>query len=524
MPTVTDVFTEKPDSSLWELVEQRAEDSGDRLFAVDEHGRSLTFAELRDACNRVAAALAERGVGNGTVVSWQLPTRLESITLMLALRRLGAIQNPIIPILRAREVGFISRQARTELLVVAGQWRGFDYGAMAEGLVANGCEFDILVADPDLPQGSASDVPPPAGSHDDVRWYYYTSGTTADPKGAKHTDDTLIAASRLFVDGLELRAEDRMSLVLPITHVGGIIHVVASLLTGCAALCAESFSPDQTTRQLRDQHATVLPGSVPFVQAFFDFQDQHPELEPLFPDGRISTHGGSPKPPHMHYEVQRRLHIRGTISGYGMTECPMLAWCTPADSDEDIAHTEGRPGAGVEVVIMESETEVAGPGGEGELRVRGPQLMKGYVDSSLDADAFDDLGYFRTGDVGRFGPRGHLTITGRLKDIIIRNMENISATELENLIYPHPKVLHVAVIGVPDAKTGERVCAVVVPVDAGDPPTLLELRNFLLETGLSDRKLPERLELVADLPRNAMEKVQKAELRRIFQAPQGAES
>jgi non-ribosomal peptide synthetase component E (peptide arylation enzyme) len=169
-------------------------------------------------------------------------------------------------------------------------------------------------------------------------------------------------------------------------------------------------------------------------------------------------------------------------------------------------------------MIMKSESEEADPGEEGELRVRGPQLMKGYVDSSLDGEAFDKLGYFRSGDIGKFGPRGHLTITGRLKDIIIRNMENISATELENVLYTHPKIAHVAVIGIPDPKTGERVCAVVVPTRADDPPSLSELRQFLLVAGLSDRKSPEQIELVDDLPRNAMEKVQKAELRRRFQS------
>ena len=153
-------------------------------------------------------------------------------------------------------------------------------------------------------------------------------------------------------------------------------------------------------------------------------------------------------------------------------------------------------------------------GEEGEVRLRGGQLMLGYVDPTLDAAAFDGAGFLRTGDLGVLDERGRLTITGRLKDVIIRNMENISATELEHLLHEHPKVREVAVIGVPDELTGERACAVVVAADRGDPPTLEELGEHLLAAGLSKRKLPERLELVDTLPRNAMDKVQKNELRR----------
>jgi acyl-CoA synthetase (AMP-forming)/AMP-acid ligase II len=232
----------------------------------------------------------------------------------------------------------------------------------------------------------------------------------------------------------------------------------------------------------------------------------------------MMIHGGSPKPPQLHFEAKERLGTAGIVSGYGMTECPMLAWNRPEDDDEDLATTEGVPVPGVDVLIVKPDGELAAPGEEGEVRVRGLQLMKGYVDAALDNDAFDQAAYFRTGDVGRLDGRSRLTITGRLKDIIIRNMENISAAELESLLYDHPKVADVAVIGLPDRQTGERACVVVVAVDASDPPTLAELCEHLLATGLSKRKLPEQLELVDGLPRNAMEKVVKGELRTRFVA------
>jgi acyl-CoA synthetase (AMP-forming)/AMP-acid ligase II len=490
------------------------------LFGVDERGIELTFGGLRDAALRVAAGMTERGVGQGSVVSWQLPSWLEAATLTLALARLGAVQNPLIPILRHREVSFICDQAGTDLAVVPGTWRGFDYATLAADVAAK-VDMEVLVAPRSLPDADPAGLPPAPGPDGSVvRWYFYTSGTTADPKGAQHSDETLIAATKGFVTSLGLTGDDRLSLVIPVTHVGGIIHILATLLTGCALVFAELFDPERTPVQLRNQGATLLPGGLPFVQAFFAFQDRHPELDPLFPKGRVMIHGGSPKPPRLHFETKERLGTAGIVSGYGMTECPMAVWNRPGDDDQDLARTEGVPVPGVDLVTVTQNGKRAEPGEEGEVRVRGPQLMKGYVDAALDAEAFDEQGFFRSGDLGVLDTRSRLTITGRLKDVIIRNMENISASELENLLYTHPKVAEAAVIGLPNPRTGEHACAVVVARDRDAPPSLRELCDHLVASGLSDRKLPEQLEIVEQLPRNAMEKVLKADLRKRFNPSQ----
>ena len=153
----------------------------------------------------------------------------------------------------------------------------------------------------------------------------------------------------------------------------------------------------------------------------------------------------------------------GILSGYGLTEAPILTMSTASDGDEALAETEGKAMPGVELKLVTIEGKVCGIGEEGEVRAKAPQLMLGYLDESLHADAFDEDGYFRTGDLGVLDAEGNLKITGRLKDIIIRNGENISAKEVEDLLYTHPKVADVAVIGLPDPKTGERACAIVAP-------------------------------------------------------------
>jgi acyl-CoA synthetase (AMP-forming)/AMP-acid ligase II len=165
----------------------------------------------------------------------------------------------------------------------------------------------------------------------------------------------------------------------------------------------------------------------------------------------------------------------------------------------------------VRVVTLEGKP--AEPGEEGEIRVLGPQLFRGYLDRELDADAFDDEGWFRTGDLGNVDTEGFITITGRLKDIIIRKGENISAKEIEDVLYTHPKVGDVAVIGLPDPAQGERACAVVAPKDPADPITFQEMTAFLREQGLMVQKIPEQLEIIETVPRNPSGKILKHKLR-----------
>jgi cyclohexanecarboxylate-CoA ligase len=211
--------------------------------------------------------------------------------------------------------------------------------------------------------------------------------------------------------------------------------------------------------------------------------------------------------------VKAELGGVGVVSGWGLTEAPILTMNTVRDTDEQLAETEGAPTPGVQLRVVKLDGAEGKAGEEGELRAKGPQVCKGYLDSSLDGDAFDEDGWFRTGDLGVIGKDGHVKITGRLKDVIIRKGETISAKEVEDLLFTHAKVGDAAVIGLPDAASGERVCAIVVPTDAEHPPTLDELFEYLKGEGLTVQKSPEQLEIVDALPRNPAGKVLKHELR-----------
>src|SRR5208283_2108558 len=210
---------------IWDLFTERVAISPANLIALDDRGTQMTFAELHETALRVGAGLVELGVTNGSVVSWQLPTWIEAVIFTLALSRLGAIQNPLVPILGLREVDFICRQADSDLLVVPGTWRGFDYTEMATTIASAPRGPRILVAARSLPEGKPEHLAERDAAQSPT-WYFYTSGTTADPKGAIHSDGTIIAAARGFSGELGITERDRLSLVLPLTHIGGIIHLV----------------------------------------------------------------------------------------------------------------------------------------------------------------------------------------------------------------------------------------------------------------------------------------------------------
>ena len=508
-------------TSLWDLISQRAADTPDARFIVDEDGRTLTFSEYRDACLRAAAALHERGIGEGDVVSWQLPTWIESMVLVGGLARLGVVQNPILPIYRDREVGFVVREAQAKLLIVPGEWRGFDFGAMARRIEG----VEVMEVDRgDVLDGDVESLPPaPTGGGEftpgvrvdgPVRWLFYTSGTTADPKGARHTDNTVGASAFSMVDAFHLTADDRNGLVFPFTHIGGIGWLFSGLMAGCQHVIVEGFVPDTTIPVLERERVTIAGAGTAFHLAYLTAQ--RAADHPLFPETRVFVGGGAAKPPQLHYEVKEELGGIGISSGYGLTECPIVSIAHVDANDEQLANTEGSLCLGVDAKVVTLDGAVAARGEEGEIRVKGPNLCLGYTDPALDAEGFDEDGYFRSGDLGIVREDNHVVITGRLKDIIIRKGENISAKEVEDLLFTHPKIADAAVIGLPDAASGERACAVVVAADAADPPVLSELFEFCKAEGLMMQKIPEQLEIVDVLPRNPTGKVLKHELRKIY--------
>ncbi|MCK9900232.1 cyclohexanecarboxylate-CoA ligase [Parafrankia colletiae] len=485
--------------TFWGLLDDATRRAPDAVVLADDHGRSLTTAALRDAAGRAAAGLHRRGVGPGDVVCWQLPTTLEAAVVMAACARLGAVQNPVIPVFRHREVGFIVRQVSARLVIVPESWHGFGHGAMARSLGP-----EVLVLDLDgppgpalrLPEGDPASLPPapaPARARaDECRWIYYSSGTTADPKGVRHTDESVIASSAGVVDGLGFGAGDVYPIAWPIAHIGGVSMLAAALRTGGTLVLFDVFDPAVTPERMAAHRPTVLGSATPFFHAYLAAQRRHGG-DPLFPALRACVGGGAATPEPVNREVAQVLGVSGVVGSWGLTEFPVAT--SERSTDAEPGTTVGRPAAGVRVRVV-----------DGELRLKGPQCFLGYADAGLDAEAFDADGWLRTGDLGDVDEQGRVRVRGRRKEVVIRNAETISAAEVEGVLARHPAVRDVAVVGVPDERTGERICAVVVVRPGHDVPLAVLVAHCQAE-GLARHKCPERLEIVGELPRNPMGKV-----------------
>lgn len=501
--------------SFWGLVEARAGETPGALLGVDEHGNTLSFAELRDRALETAAGLHALGVEANAVVSWLLPTRLSALVLMCALARLGAVQNPLVPIYRKREIDFCTAQTGARWLLVPGVYRGVDYTAIAREVAADRAQLEVVEIEPSLPCGEPDRLPvfeePAPGVEAPVRWIFYTSGTTSDPKGAQHDDYGVLFSSRGLAEAIDLQPGDRAGIVFPVTHLGGANALAATLFSGSAQVLVEAFDPATSIPFLSQQGVTHAGAGAVFLQSYL--AAARDENYSVLPDARVFYGGGAPKPPGLHASLRETFGGEGVLSAYGLTECPIVSVVTTRDPHDKRAGTEGRPN-GTEIRVARLDGGLAAPGEEGELCVRGPQRMRGYVDASLNAEAFDADGYFRTGDLGLLDAEGFLVVSGRLKDVIIRKGENISALEVESLLIEHPRVEDVSVIGLPDVERGELCCAVVV--SRGKPLEFDEMVAFLRDAGLMLQKIPERLEAADTLPRNPSGKVVKRDLIQRF--------
>ncbi|MGB2758146.1 MAG: AMP-binding protein [Acidimicrobiia bacterium] len=506
-------------TNLWDLVERRAAATPNAVM-LREGDRTTTFAEYRDLALTAAAGMATKhGVGEGTVVAWQLPTWTESAVLVAALSRLGAVQNPMLPLYRAKELSFMTQQLGTQLIIVPTEFRGFNHAGLAQDIAATRPGLSVLIADHEIPQGDPGALPtaPVAPEHpedDPVRWIFYTSGTTADPKGAQHTDRGIIATSLGYSQRTHITEADVALVAFPFTHVGGIIiGVMTPLLTGSSAVLMETWTAAASTELIAKYGITLGNGAPAIHQALLEEARANPDAYATI---RAFPSGGSTKPPTLHADLMAAVpSCVGITSGYGLTEMPILSQTDINAPDSSKSDGEGTAQPGVTIRIIDGEGKDVAPGTEGELIATGPMLMRGYTDPSLNEKAFTADGFFRTGDLARLDEHGAVLITGRLKDVIIRKGETISAKEVEDVLFTHPAVADVAVIGLPHPTMGEMTCAVVAPV-AGETLSLEDVVAHCKAQGLMTQKFPERLELVDLLPRNASGKVLKHELRATY--------
>jgi acyl-CoA synthetase (AMP-forming)/AMP-acid ligase II len=513
-PAFNETLLDAP--TLWKLIEQRAEISAHRRMLIEAaNGRTLSFADFYAQAGARAAWLYAQGIEPGVVTGWQAPTCIDTVLTCFALSRLGAIQVPIIHLYRERELNEVFRQSRPAFIIIPASDSGTDYaGPVHRAIMASGEAVQPLVVPSDVPVADFTlPLPPAEGSS--VRWHYYSSGTTSRPKAVLHTDSSLIAAGRGYAGRLEITENDIGSVGFPFGHIGGVLYMVMALASGMSVLLLERFVPEEATAALHRQGVTLGGGSTAHYQALLAEQRRRAPT-PIVPTLKVLAGGGAVKPAALFHQVRNEIGCT-IVHAYGLTEAPISASNAPGDSDDQLAHSDGALMPGVEMRFLRNDGSPAAVGESGEILLRGPNVCQGYLDPEQTRQAFDSDGFFRTGDIGMMRPDGHVSITGRLKEIIIRKGENISVREIEELLLAHPKVRDAAVIGMPDEERGERVCAVIELVDRSDPLDFTAMRKFLEDQRLMRQKIPEQLEIMDAMPRNeGLQKVVKSKLREML--------
>jgi len=516
------VWSSKPLGDVFQRTVARRRDAVALIEGADE----TSFAELGRRVATLAAGLARVGVRTGDAVAYQLPNWWEAAATLLATVTLGAHAVPIVPILRGREVSVILRQTRPRVLVLPETFRGTDFVALAREVIAAvpGLETFLLVArataggsgertarfDEIMAETAAA---PPAAPVDpaSLALVIYTSGSTADPKGAMHSHQTLAAELASLVVAHGLGDTDRVLMPSPLTHISGVVHgILAPALLGTSAVLEERWDPGTALRDVARHRVTYMIGAPTFLQEMLAHEDLDAhDLSSL----RLFSCGGASVAPELMRQGRARIPGLVTKRSYGSSEFPTIAATGLEDALARGQDTEGRALAHVELRVTDEAGVPLPPGSEGEIRARGPDCFLGYVDATLDADSFDADGFFRTGDLGVLDDGGYLRVTGRVKDIIVRKGEKISAREVEDLLLAHPSIADAAVIPLSDPVTGERACACVQLARDAAPLTLDELTTFLRAHDLTPQKLPEQLALVDDFPRAPSGKINKRLLR-----------
>ncbi|TVS89234.1 cyclohexanecarboxylate-CoA ligase [Mycobacterium helveticum] len=500
-------------TTLADALRAAARTSPQRTALVDNDVR-VDCGTLHARAAALAAALLER-VPPGGVVSFMLPNWHEAAVIYLAATLAGMVVNPILPSLRDHELRFILEDAGAAMIFVPHRFGGHDYPAMLERVTAAmSAPPEVVVlrgeAGAHTPFAALSgpgDASLPAPDPDDVRMVLYTSGTTGRPKGVLHSHNSMHALICQLRDHWGVEAGDVFLVPSPIAHIGGSIYAFeCPLLLGTTAVLMERWDPAAAVALMDGERCTHMAGATPFLRQLLSAAEH---AGTRLPDLKVFVCGGASVSPSLIRRAADYFDRAVVTRVYGCTEVPVatVGALRPDEADRAAA-TDGRPG----IAEVKLAAHVAAPAGEGEICVRGPQMLLGYRSPEDEAGCFDDAGFFRTGDLGRWVDDRYLVVAGRVKDVIIRNGENISAKEVEDLLADHPGIAEIAVVGLPDERTGERACAVIVP--AGDRhPDVASLRALLQSKGVAKFKAPEQVVVWDALPKNDAGKILKHRIR-----------
>jgi non-ribosomal peptide synthetase component E (peptide arylation enzyme) len=506
--------------TFFEVLERKARAHPDREVFADAKGR-ITYGALKDKVERCAEVLRRIGIGKGDVVTVQLPNRIDFPIVFFALELIGAVANKVNPDFRARELDYILKFSGSRAYVCPREFKGFDYVAMGRELRSSvpGLEHIIVAGGAadgahDLDSG-LRDCPPIAPEHrvkadpDAIFRMAFTSGTTGDPKCVLHSPNTTLYAGYLLNEDMRVTEDDVQLIYLPVGLNWGYLCLLQTIMAGARAVLLERFSAPTALELIEKERVSYIATAPASIVAMLN----EPDLEKFdLKSLRVVITGGASAAIETIRDFQKRMNGH-LIELYGMLETGFHTYTRFSDNPEEVNGTIGRVAGAMELRIIDEAGNDVPRGEIGEIAARGASVHLGYHNNpSANANAFIAGGWFRTGDLGRFvDAAGNVQITGRSKEIINRGGKKFFPREVEEILYTHPKILHAAIVGIPDRRLGERNCLCVVP-KSGQSLSLDDIVGFL-KGQVADYKLPEMLETFDELPMTGTGKIRRHILR-----------
>ncbi|MES3000860.1 MAG: AMP-binding protein [Pseudomonadota bacterium] len=504
-----------------DVLQQRAAEDADRP-ALSDARTSLTYGQLWEQVLRFAEFLRRQGIGKGDVVTLQVPNRVEFPIVFFSLELIGAVANKISSDLRATELDYILRFSKSAAYVCAAEFKGFNYVDMVQGIRKGLPELRVVISldTVDAPGvvsfAQALEGTPVLADADRVRMdpdevmrMCFTSGTTGNPKGVLHSANTSICAAEFLNTQMRFTRDDVVLMFLPVGLNWGYMTLLQTILAGARGLLVDRFSVAETLKTVQREKVTYLPAAPAAIVALLNSEDlsKH-DLSSL----RIVMSGGASASVEMIKTFQAALPGVKLLEGYGMLETGFHTVTRLDDDPFQVIGTVGRCMPEMELAILDEEGRPVPEGASGEIACRGPSVHLGYLDNdAANREGFTADGWFRSGDLGEIVDKaGNLRISGRKKEIVNRAGKKYFPREIEELLYEHPAFLQVAIVGMPDARLGERNCLCAI----FKPGQSLSLEQIVasLKGRVADYKLPEQLEIVTELPMTPSGKIRRAEL------------
>lgn len=499
--------------TFYQVLERQAAAFPEREALCDASGR-ITYGQLKEKVERCAEYLRRVGIGRGDVVTVQLPNRIDFPVVFFALELVGAVANKVNPDFRVRELEYIVNFSGSRAYVYSTDFRGFDYAEMARTLKQKCAGLQFVLSDEEIRTGIAACAPIGKDGRvrmdpDEIFRMAFTSGTTGDPKCVLHSFNTTLYASRLLNADMRVTEKDALLIYLPMGLNWGYLTLLQAVLAGARAVLLERFSAGAALDLIEKERVSYIATAPASIVAILN--DPSLKARDLSSLRVVITGGASAAVETIRaYQANVQGHL---IELYGMLETGFHTYTRFEDDPQAVNGTIGRVVGEMELRLIDERGADVPHGDIGEIAARGPTVHLGYhANAEANAQAFAEDGWFRTGDLGRYvDDRGNVQITGRRKEIINRGGKKFFPREVEEILYAHPKILHAAMVGLPDPRLGERNCLCVVPKE-GAELELDELVEFL-KGQVADYKLPESLERFSELPLTGTGKLRRHILR-----------